>query len=132
MLDFRKTLSLAVLLLGLASPAMAFDIGFDWAGLKSCTNGKPPTVASPKFTLKDVPEGTKYIRFKLVDRNVTSFNHGGGVVKWDGKAQIPAGAFKYKAPCPPNGVHSYEWTATAQSKKSGGKLGQAKARRDYP
>ncbi|MFZ1339146.1 MAG: hypothetical protein WAT25_05160 [Paracoccaceae bacterium] len=127
-----RLLPLSAAFLLLAGPALAFDIGFDWSGLKSCTNGKPPTVASPAFTLKDVPEGTKYIRFKLVDRDVPGFNHGGGVVKWNGEGKIPAGAFKYKSPCPPNGPHTYEWTATAQTKKNGGKLGQAKARKKYP
>ncbi|MFZ1469015.1 MAG: hypothetical protein WAT09_08545 [Paracoccaceae bacterium] len=116
----------------LAGPALAFDIGFDWAGLKSCATGKAPTVASPAFDLKDVPKGTQYIRFKMVDRDVPDYNHGGGVVKWAGEAKIPAGAFKYKAPCPPNGVHTYEWTASAQSKKNGGLLGQASAKRKYP
>ena len=87
---------------------------------------------SPAFTVKDVPEGTAFIRFKLVDRDVPEFNHGGGVVAYDGGDSIPAGQFKYKQPCPPDGTHRYEWTATAQSKKNGGKLGVAKAARPYP
>ncbi|MEZ5869127.1 hypothetical protein LX70_00776 [Defluviimonas denitrificans] len=116
----------------LALPAQAFDLSFEWGPLKLCTSGKPNTVASPAFRLKNVPDGTKFIRFKLVDRNVRSYNHGGGTVAWKGGAQVPAGAFKYKSPCPPNGAHSYEWTATAMSKNNGGKLGEAKARRNYP
>lgn len=128
-----KTALIAATLLALSAPmASAFDIGFDWAGLKLCTSGNPNTVANPKFTLKDVPPGTKYIRFRLVDRDVPGYNHGGGVVAWDGKATVQPGAFKYKSPCPPNGKHTYEWTATAQSAKNGGKLGVAKARRKYP
>lgn len=115
-----------------SSMASAFEIGFDWAGLKLCTSGNPNTVANPKFTLKDVPAGTKYIRFRLVDRDVPAYNHGGGVVAWDGKSTVQPGAFKYKSPCPPSGKHTYEWTATAQTGKSGGKLGVAKARRKYP
>ena len=116
----------------LAGPASAFEIEFTWDGLKSCTSGNPNTVANPRFVLKDVPEGTKFIRFKLVDTNVREFNHGGGVVAYNGEEAIEPGAFKYKSPCPPNGAHKYEWTATAQSKKSGGKLGVAKAARKYP
>jgi phosphatidylethanolamine-binding protein (PEBP) family uncharacterized protein len=115
-----------------AAPASAFEIAFTWDGLKSCTSGNPNTVANPRFVLTDVPEGTKFIRFKLVDTNVRQFDHGGGVVAWDGQGVIEPGAFKYKSPCPPNGSHKYEWTATAQSKKSGGKLGTAKAVRAYP
>jgi hypothetical protein len=97
-----------------------------------CTRGNPGTVPSPAFTVKDVPEGTAFIRFKLVDRDVPEFNHGGGVVAYDGGDVIAAGQFKYKQPCPPDGAHRYEWTATAQTKKNGGKLGVAKAARPYP
>ena len=120
----------AALVLG--APASAFEIGFTWEGLKPCTSGNPNTVANPRFVLKDVPAGTKFIRFKLVDTNVREFDHGGGVVAYTGQDSIEPGAFKYKSPCPPNGAHTYEWTATAQSKKSGGKLGVAKAARKYP
>ena len=115
-----------------ASPAVAFDIGFDWAGLKSCTNGSPNTVANPAFVLTGVPEGTKFIRFKLVDLNFPAFDHGGGTVAYSGQPVIEPGAFKYKSPCPPGSQHKYQWTATAQSKKSGGKLGTAKVVRMYP
>jgi phosphatidylethanolamine-binding protein (PEBP) family uncharacterized protein len=123
-------LSLSLCLVTL--PATAFDLSFAWGPLKSCTNGRPNTVASPQFTLKDVPEGTQFIRFKMVDKNRPSVNHGGGTVAWAGGNTVPAGAFKYKSPCPPDGPHVYEWTATAQAKKSGGKLGEATARRQYP
>jgi Phosphatidylethanolamine-binding protein len=120
----------AALLLG--APALAFEIQFNWDGLKSCTSGNPNTVSNPRFVLADVPEGTKFIRFKLVDTDYRAFNHGGGVVAFTGQSEIEPGAFKYKSPCPPNGTHKYEWTATAQSTKSGGKLGTAKAVRTYP
>jgi len=116
----------------LGTAAAAFEIQFNWDGLKSCTSGNPNTVANPKFVLKDVPEGTKFIRFKLVDTNVREYNHGGGVVAFSGQGVIEPGAFKYKSPCPPSGSHKYEWTATAQSKKSGGEIGKAKASRKYP
>jgi phosphatidylethanolamine-binding protein (PEBP) family uncharacterized protein len=116
----------------LSAPAQAFEIGFDWSGLKSCTSGNPGVVASPTFTLEGIPEGTKFIRFKLVDRNAPEFDHGGGIVAWNGASSLPAGAFKYKQPCPPNGSHIYEWQVTAQSKKNGGKLDRAKSQRRYP
>ncbi len=123
---------LAAVLVILSAPAFAFEIGFDWSGLKPCSSGRPSTVASPAFTIADVPPGTTFIRFRLVDRDVPGFNHGGGVVAWSGGATVPRGAFKYKSPCPPDGPHTYEWTATAQSKKNGGKLGEARASRPYP
>jgi phosphatidylethanolamine-binding protein (PEBP) family uncharacterized protein len=123
---------IVALALSVATPAASFEIAFTWDGLQPCTSGNPNTVANPSFVLTDVPEGTKYIRFKLVDKNVPGFDHGGGVVAYSGQATINPGAFKYKSPCPPNGAHKYEWTATAQSKKSGGKLATAKAAREYP
>lgn len=129
----RRLVSLAFLALVLtAAPAAAFEISFTWDGLKRCTTGDPNTVPNPVFALKNVPAGTQFIRFKLVDKNAAGYNHGGGIVAWKGEAEVPAGAFKYKSPCPPDGAHTYEWTATAQSAKNGGKLGTAKAKRKYP
>ncbi len=111
---------------------MAFDISFDWSGPKSCTSGRPNIVSNPGFKLGDVPTGTNYLRLKLTDRHVPGFDHGGGVVAYSGQKVIQRGAFKYKSPCPPNGRHTYEWTATAQTKKTGGKLATARAARKYP
>lgn len=124
---------IAATTLALTAPmAQAFEISFDWKGLKPCTNGKPFLSLNPRFVVKDVPAGTKYIRFKMVDRDARSYNHGGGVVKYSGGSVIARGAFKYRQPCPPSGRHTYVWTATAQSRKNGGKLGVAKAARKYP
>lgn len=125
-------LSLALAFAASSAPALAFEISFDWAGLKLCTSGNPNTVGSPQFKVSDVPEGTRFIRFKLVDLDARDYNHGGGVVAYDGGGVVPAGTFRYKSPCPPNGSHRYEWTATALERKNGGKLGTAKARRSYP
>jgi phosphatidylethanolamine-binding protein (PEBP) family uncharacterized protein len=129
---YKIIFSAALIAVALASPAKAFEISFDWSGLKLCTSGSPNNVKNPAFGLKDVPKGTRFIKFRLVDRDVPSYNHGGGTVAWAGEKTIQPGAFKYKSPCPPNGRHSYEWTATAQAEKSGGKLAVAKARRNYP
>ena len=126
------TLAISSALVLSAPMAQAFEIGFNWDGLKLCKTGNPNRVANPNFTLKDVPAGTKYIRFKMVDRNVPSFAHGGGVVAYKGQSAIAPGAFKYKSPCPPDGRHTYVWTATAQSRKNGGKIATAKAARKYP
>ena len=128
----KLALYFTVVLTITAAPALAFEISFDWAGLKPCNNGNPNTVVNPRFTVKNVPAGTNFIRFKLTDRDAPSYNHGGGVVAWSGKNTIEQGAFKYKSPCPPGGQHTYEWTATAQSSNSSGKLGTAKAKRKYP
>ena len=127
-----KALAIAVALSLSPLPAQAFEIGFEWGALKSCTSGSPNTVDNPRFELTDVPEGTKFIRFKMVDLNYPSFNHGGGTIAYTGQTVIEPGSFKYKSPCPPTGQHKYQWTATAQSKKSGGKIDAAKAVRKYP
>ena len=128
-----RSLALApALVLAFATAAPAFEISFTWDGLKLCHDGNARRVPSPAFTIKDAPEGTAFIRFKMVDKDVPGFDHGGGVVAYDGSGTVPAGAFKYYSPCPPGEVHRYEWTATAQSKKNGGKLAKTTAARDYP
>ena len=126
------TMAITTTLVLTTPAAHAFEIGFDWKGLKLCTSGNPNKVVNPHFVLKDVPAGTKFIRFKLVDRDVPGYNHGGGVVAYTGQKSIAPGAFKYKSPCPPNGRHTYEWRATAQTRKNGGRIEVAKAARKYP
>ncbi|MEJ8571296.1 YbhB/YbcL family Raf kinase inhibitor-like protein [Microbaculum marinum] len=123
-----------IALMAAAAPAQAFSIAFDWSGLKSCTSGRPNTVDSPPFRISGLPAGTKSVVFKLVDVNVPTYNHGGGTVAVSQSGQLPRGAFKYKSPCPPNGRHTYEWTATAKdgARGSGKTLGVAKARLAYP
>ncbi len=113
---------------GMASAEMT--LSFKWGGIPSCTTGNPNRVSNPEFVLKGVPKGTTKVVFKMRDRDVPSYNHGGGTVKMSGSGKVPSGAFKYKSPCPPSGSHTYEWTATA---KAGSKtLATAKARRKYP
>ena len=116
-----------------AGPAAAADFGlsFDWGNIKKCTSGTPNSVPNPKFSLRGVPAGTASIQFRMVDLAVPSYPHGGGTVKYSSGATIAPGAFKYQSPCPPNGAHTYEWTATAKD-ASGKKLGEAKARKKYP
>ena len=129
-----RPLLAAALLLVTAPAASAFSIGFDWSGLKSCTSGKPNKVPSPAFTLKDLPKGTQSVTFKLTDLDVRQFRHGGGTVNVSTSGTLPRGAFTYLSPCPPNGTHRYEWSATAKSAPGGkGKtLGKTKAMRPYP
>lgn len=113
--------------------ASDFSISFTWDGLKACTSGNPNRVGNPNFVVKGVPEGTEYIRFTLKDLDVPSYNHGGGVVKMSEDGTVASGAFTYKSPCPPGGSHTYQWTAIAKTKKTGGqKLGKATAQREYP
>ena len=129
-----KILGIALLPFALVAPqasAADFSVGFAWGNLKKCTSGNPNTVPNPKFTLRGVPAGTVSIQFRMVDLAVPSYPHGGGTVKYSGGSTIAPGAFNYRSPCPPNGHHTYQWTATAKDAK-GKTLGEAKARKPYP
>jgi len=83
------------------------------------------------FKLSNVPEGTKILQFRMKDKNAPGYNHGGGKVEYSGQNTIEPGAFKYKSPCPPGGVHTYIWTVTAKNEKKK-KIGKATAKRKYP
>ena len=108
-----------------------FSFTFEWGDIKRCTSGNPNIVNNPIFTLVNVPNGTTELRFKMKDKDVPQYNHGGGKIKnYDGETVIQTGAFKYKSPCPPSGPHTYEWSITAIGDKK--KLGTAKATREYP
>ena len=122
--------SIALLIFSATFASAEMTLAFKWGNIPSCTSGNPNRVANPEFSLKGVPDGTTKIVFKLTDLNVTGCNHGGGSVKVNGSGKILSGAFKYKNPCPPNGVHTYEWSAVA--KKGSKTLAKAKARRKYP
>lgn len=123
--------ALAAVALFAATPATAeMRLSFAWGNIPLCTSGKPNRVGNPEFKLTGVPAGTTSVEFRLTDRDVPGYNHGGGKLKLSQDAKIPFGTFKYKSPCPPDGAHSYEWTATA---RAGSKvIGTAKARRKYP
>ena len=111
-----------------------FSIAFEWGDLELCTTGNPNTVSNPTFQLSGVPDGTKWIYFKMVDKDVPNYNHGGGWVKYEGQSEVAPGAFTYKSPCPPNGSHTYEWRAEAKKQKASysGAIGKAKAAKLYP
>jgi len=107
-------------------------MSFDWSGLKLCHSGYPNIVQNPIFTVRNVPAGTKFIRFRLQDKDAPSFEHGGGKIAYVGQSTIKPGAFRYQSPCPPSGRHLYEWTATALSGRYGATLGVARAAKKYP
>lgn len=130
---------LAAIAVGLLSApagasAAAFAIAFEWGDIPLCTSGTPNLVDNPRFTLQNVPAGTKFIAFKLVDLNVPSYQHGGGTVAYAGQEVIEPGAFKYESPCPPSGSHTYEWTARARKSSGsfGAALATARASASYP
>jgi len=91
----------------LPASALAMSVKFSWIGYQRCSS------ASPAFTVSDVPPGTARLAFKMVDKNVPTYPHGGGTIAYSG-TEIPAGAFSYQGPCPPSGQqHTYEWTVQA-------------------
>ncbi len=126
----RLALTTAALLLAATSAAAEFSLSFKWGDIPLCTSGRPNTVGSPQFVIRDLPAGTTRVDFKLKDLDAPNYNHGGGRLKLSQSGTIPGGVFKYKSPCPPGGVHTYEWTATAR--KGSTVLGKATARRRYP
>ena len=115
-----------------AAQAQDFSFTFDWSDLELCTSGSPNVVGSPAFKVTGLPKGATGINFKLTDMNVPDFNHGGGWVAMSKDGTVPAGAFQYFSPCPPDGSHTYEWTADARAAKDGKTLVRAKASRKYP
>lgn len=129
----KPILSVASLCLLLTFPvsAHAFSFSFEWGNIKLCTSGRPNRVKNPLFSLRSVPDGTARIEFNMKDLNVPSYRHGGGRVRYSGQSQIEPGAFRYKSPCPPDGSHTYQWTATAKD-RSGNVLATATAQRSYP
>jgi phosphatidylethanolamine-binding protein (PEBP) family uncharacterized protein len=95
-------------LVSFPSASLAMSIRFSWTGYRPCSS------SSPAFNVSDVPTGTARLAFKMVDKNVPSYTHGGGTIAYDGGREIPAGAFSFKGPCPPSGQqHTYEWTVQA-------------------
>lgn len=132
----KKCGLLSVFILLFATPAIAadFSISFEWGNIPLCTSGRPNIVSNPRFVLSNVPKGTKFIQFKMIDLNVPSYKHGGGTVEYTGNDVIEPGAFTYHSPCPPSGSHLYQWTATAKKSpgRMGESLGRAQATRRYP
>jgi phosphatidylethanolamine-binding protein (PEBP) family uncharacterized protein len=93
------------------SDALAMSVKFSWAGYQACSS------SSPAFVVSDVPAATARLAFKLIDKNMPTYPHGGGTLSYNGGREIPAGAFSYKGPCPPSGQqHTYEWTVRALDK----------------
>lgn len=95
--------------IGILPPdAFAMSVKFSWKGYQPCSS------SSPAFIVSEVPTGTVRLAFKMVDKDVPRYPHGGGTIAYTDKSEISAGAFSYKGPCPPNGQqHIYEWTVQA-------------------
>jgi phosphatidylethanolamine-binding protein (PEBP) family uncharacterized protein len=121
-----KVLIAIAALAALPSAATAMSVKFSWAGYRACSS------RSPAFSVSDVPAETARLTFKIVDKDVPTYPHGGGTVAYGGKGEIPAGAFSYKGPCPPSGErHAYEWSVQALD-RDGKAIGSATAAEPFP
>jgi phosphatidylethanolamine-binding protein (PEBP) family uncharacterized protein len=107
--------------------AVELGVKFSWSKASKCSR------TSPNIYLSNVPAGTKLFQVRLKDFDAPGWNHGGGKVANNGSGVIKAGALKsgYNGPCPPNGVHSYEFTVKAID-KDGVIIGIGKAVRKFP
>lgn len=92
---------------------------------------------SPSFTVGNVPPTTKTLSFRMVDKQVPSYQHGGGSIAFTGKGSqtIPCGSLtggNYRGPTPPPPqVHDYEWTVTALD-ANGTAVAAGRATRKFP
>jgi phosphatidylethanolamine-binding protein (PEBP) family uncharacterized protein len=109
-----------------SSPAAAMSIEYSWKGYPACS------ISSPGFTLSEVPRGTVKLVFRMVDRDMPAYPHGGATIAYEGKDTIRPGAFSYTGPCPPPGKqHRYEWTVQAVD-ADGKVLDSASSRQKFP
>jgi phosphatidylethanolamine-binding protein (PEBP) family uncharacterized protein len=110
----------------LPSDALAMSVKFSWKGYQPCST------RSPAFVVSEVPSGTAQLVFKMVDKDVPTYPHGGGSITFTGNSEIHAGAFSYRGPCPPSGQqHVYEWTVQALDGK-GKALASTTAAEKFP
>ena len=89
---------------------------------------------SPSIKVSNIPKGTAFFKVKMTDLDMTSFDHGGGIVSYIGGDVIPEGALKgYRGPEPPSGsVHRYEIVVQALSSDKSLILGEGKLTKRYP
>jgi len=88
------------------------NVIFSWDGATSCAKSE-----SPPFVVRNIPEGTRTLRFSLSNQADPLARYGGGDVPYTpngrGLATITPGAFTYKGPCSPEIVGMYKWTVLA-------------------
>jgi phosphatidylethanolamine-binding protein (PEBP) family uncharacterized protein len=129
---YRYSVAL-VIVAGLTIPTVScagtLGVNFSWAETVACST------TPPAFTVTNIPQGTKYLAFKLVDHDAPNFVHGGGQIPYSGSGRIPAGSFggSYTGPCPPQGVvHTYEWIVHAMDESGSKVLAEGSATGRFP
>lgn len=121
---------LTALALSATAAVAEMTLSFSWGATPACNTGRAMSVDNPPLVLRGVPAGTTSIELRMQDLDAPRYNHGGARLRMTRDGQVPPGTFTYKGPCPPNEVHTYEWTATARSGNQ--VLARATVRRRFP
>ena len=110
-----------------AKDAAVLDVSFQWSGKSGCSS------TSPAMTVDNVPAGTQFLDIKLTDLDKPGYNHGGGIISYNGR-NIPEGVLRerYTGPCPPMGSHTYEFTVMALDSDKSVAIGKGSAKKKYP
>jgi phosphatidylethanolamine-binding protein (PEBP) family uncharacterized protein len=107
--------------------AAKLNVAFEWTEKSRCSRISPP------ITITNIPAETKFLDFRMVDQNMPSYNHGGGMIAFSGSSTIPEGALKsYDGPCPPGSPHRYEITVNALNDQKNTIIGKGSAVRAFP
>jgi hypothetical protein len=75
-----------LIVVGMTIPTVSWSaetlgVRFSWAGTMACST------SPPAFTITNIPKGTKYLVFKLVDHDAPDFVHGGGQIPYSGSGR---------------------------------------------
>lgn len=109
-----------------AANMAVMGISFDFKETGGCNTN------SPAIKVTNIPAGTKFLDFYMVDLDYTAYNHGGGTVAYTGSGDIPKMALKnFRGPCPPS-VHRYEITVKALNEAQDTVLGKGSSVSNYP
>lgn len=109
-----------------AANLAVMGISFDFKDTERCDT------ISPAIKVTNIPAGTKFLDFHMVDLDYVTYNHGGGTVAYTGSGDIPKNALKnYRGPCPPS-VHNYEITVKALNQAQDLVLGKGSSVSPFP
>ncbi len=110
-----------------AEDAVVLTVEFEWTEKSECSRISPP------ITVRNIPKETRHLQVLMADLDMPTYDHGGGVVAYDGVGAIPEGALdSYGGPCPGPGVeHTYEMTVHALDEEKTLVIGLGKAVRKY-
>lgn len=122
---FGKMAVLGVAAVLYPAAASAMGLTFEWGPTKQCFDPN-----SPPISISSVPAGTKNLRFKMVDLNALTYDHGGATLAYTGKTKFPYGSFRYRGPCPSQ-PHTYQISVQALD-GAGRVLAKAWSRRVFP